>query len=564
MKNFLILVTLLAVVSLLISCNTMIDENADFTLLETKAIDLTPEDAQREFAIILSKAVCENSSLRHFIQDEALKEFDNDLDVFYPLLKDKKVDGHRSFRDVILSYTSEQRLSSIENALPLLTIFMPNLSFTKGFNVHTWDADEKEVAVSYMLGNRYSTFYFNGDSVTSLKKMEIPCFPYMVVKNNERLKVSPSSRVGESGVSYELIDDVFNPEKSKRPKTRTSDFGDYVNVEMIDSQYIESTASIVRSNELDPRVCMAYSLAANVDGGQRDFIYYGINDNITGGTPGQLHRNYGEKLFKFRFVSNLCYDDITDAGFTDNLDPVLADEDHGNFLSNRTNPVPDSILAEYFSDVWTSGNFEFLIQVKQGNDDGTVSSLSKIIDVPPYMLFQVGSVHYYHDEGSLWTHSHYQYKLFPEDLLPKWVNVDEVADDPLFIMPGEWDLMSKSLRLLVTIEEIDPSRTYQQAITISNEYADKRDFSLNATLNEYIKTSAGISLTETTKNTSTTTISYSDGNDHLGEDVVKYYDKILLSRAGPTSLGNVQKFNIKTYNTGRVKFMIVPACTDDI
>lgn len=74
----------LLIASIAISCN-----KTDSVMLETNTAKLTAEDAKKEFAIILSKAVADNNDLRHFIKDEALQRFDRDNDVFFRTLRIK-------------------------------------------------------------------------------------------------------------------------------------------------------------------------------------------------------------------------------------------------------------------------------------------------------------------------------------------------------------------------------------------------------------------------------------------------------------------------------------------
>ena len=48
-------------------------------------------DAQLKFAKLLSQAASGSIEVRNFLKKEALVQFDNDYDIFYPLIKDKKV-----------------------------------------------------------------------------------------------------------------------------------------------------------------------------------------------------------------------------------------------------------------------------------------------------------------------------------------------------------------------------------------------------------------------------------------------------------------------------------------
>ena len=90
----------------------LVDENS-----RTEVQELTAAEAQSKFARILSKAVSGSVEVRRFLKDEALKQFDNDYDVFYPYVKDKVVQGSQTFRDILLSYCdSDKELEQVEQA----------------------------------------------------------------------------------------------------------------------------------------------------------------------------------------------------------------------------------------------------------------------------------------------------------------------------------------------------------------------------------------------------------------------------------------------------------------
>lgn len=78
---------------------------------EARLVNVIDEDtALRNFSIALSKAICSEQPIREFIKKEALKQVDNDYDVFYPFVKNSQVDGSRSFRDVICQYLGAMSL----------------------------------------------------------------------------------------------------------------------------------------------------------------------------------------------------------------------------------------------------------------------------------------------------------------------------------------------------------------------------------------------------------------------------------------------------------------------
>lgn len=54
-----------------------------------------------------------------------MAQFDNDYDIFYPLVKNKIVYDNQSLRDILLSYCKdENELVQIEQSLPLLNILV--------------------------------------------------------------------------------------------------------------------------------------------------------------------------------------------------------------------------------------------------------------------------------------------------------------------------------------------------------------------------------------------------------------------------------------------------------
>jgi len=102
-------------------------------------------------------------------------------------------------------------LKIIEKSLPLLNIFVPDLSFVGGFDVRKWNTSRSAVLVSYREGNQNSVFFENGDVIFSLEDNELPTFPFLVVKNNERMRVKNSmTRACGQRCDYEFIDDAFN------------------------------------------------------------------------------------------------------------------------------------------------------------------------------------------------------------------------------------------------------------------------------------------------------------------------------------------------------------------
>lgn len=166
--------------------------------------------ARIEFSKILSKAVYDSKELRNFIKETAIEQFDNDYDVFYPFVKDKIVKDGMSFREILLQYTdSENTLKGIEASLPLLNIYVPDLTMFNDFNAEKWDTNDNDIVVTALNYESEQTFYGDGNKLFSLAKNEIPGFPCLIVKDNERLKQNIKVK-GMSSANYEFLDDVFN------------------------------------------------------------------------------------------------------------------------------------------------------------------------------------------------------------------------------------------------------------------------------------------------------------------------------------------------------------------
>ncbi len=91
----------------------------------------------KDFASVLSKAVHENKDLRLFIKEQALEQFDKDYDVFYPFVKDKVVADGKTFRDIILQYSTPSELGQIEQKYPMLNILVPDWAWIGCFSVNS-------------------------------------------------------------------------------------------------------------------------------------------------------------------------------------------------------------------------------------------------------------------------------------------------------------------------------------------------------------------------------------------------------------------------------------------
>lgn len=149
---------------LLQSCNKKIynDPQLDDNLIEKK-FTLNQDSGQDQFAQILSRAAYDREDIRAFIKEKVLEQFDNDYDVFYPLIKDEIVSDNESFRNILVQYSNNlKQLSAIDEALPLLNILVPDLTLYTDFNAENWDTSDTEVLVTSLNKSDSQLFYEAG------------------------------------------------------------------------------------------------------------------------------------------------------------------------------------------------------------------------------------------------------------------------------------------------------------------------------------------------------------------------------------------------------------------
>ena len=71
-------------------------EQASAKMPTTEAV-VNKDSCMQLFSQILSKAVSQRQDVRNFLKAQALKKFDNDFNIFYPLVKNEKI-GERTLK----------------------------------------------------------------------------------------------------------------------------------------------------------------------------------------------------------------------------------------------------------------------------------------------------------------------------------------------------------------------------------------------------------------------------------------------------------------------------------
>lgn len=96
--------------------------------MNTEPVVINKDTAMVYFSKVLSKAVYERKDVREFLKKEAMEEFDMNSDVLYALVSNKMI-SNQSFRDILVSYSSEETIAAIEKSVPLLNILIPSFDF---------------------------------------------------------------------------------------------------------------------------------------------------------------------------------------------------------------------------------------------------------------------------------------------------------------------------------------------------------------------------------------------------------------------------------------------------
>ncbi|CAK7042743.1 MAG: hypothetical protein PEPC_01821 [Peptostreptococcus russellii] len=342
---------------ILFSCQNDLNDN-DFVKKGESNVKIS-EASIEVFSKILSKAVKYDCDLRNYIKKESLKKITMDYDVFYPLIKNEIIHNNLTFRDILMRYVeNEDIFKEIEQKLPLLTIFIPQLP--SGFNANAWNSkDEIPCITTGRIVNDSIYYYQDGMNVFSTSSDMIPGFPVLVLKNNERIKRSQGLTKSSTAINYEyeFIDEIFN---GINPSIKTK------------------TPAFMESNRDAEFLIDAYKeMGANGFRWQRDNIYYGFKSTNNIESRGAIDRSIVECL-GFFYLEPEAMNKIADQK---GVDPMLKDDD---MVSVNTNATPQVSAA-----FWTDGQFEFKIDVLINNVSGLGSSITKYFFSDPNELFDM-------------------------------------------------------------------------------------------------------------------------------------------------------------------------------
>ena len=491
-------------------------------------VELDSESAKQEFAVILSKAVYENEALREFLKSEALTQFDKDYDVFYPWTKNELVTDGQSFRDILLRYDEKHILPRIEEVVPRLNILIPDWSWLDSFSVRSWETSDNDISVCYESTKDCQPIYFNGEKMFDMKPEEIPDFPILVVKENERMVASNIRTKGASVMAYDFLDEEFDASKAV---TRVSH--DYYDREFD----TEDTTNFVPASQVSYVAVDAYNeFKNNPYAFHRDNLYYGMTNTIT---QGKLNVHICEYIYKIKFEKFDC-----NFLFDDSKDFNGCPESNTRYVS-----VSDSYLINKFK---YDGNLDLYFRIIVGNANGTVSETIKYKSVSFQDVFQLSKLHVKYRHKTFFGDPKWVFTVDKECFIPKWFNAN--------IQLPKWDISNQSAKINILVQEYDDEVEETMETNVDNTYV--HDFKSETEVSGNIgntgatgKVKIGYGYNQTTTDATKITIKTKMGSDNLGTAILDYSDPVILSKEHHNGLDG---YRIKEYNTGYVYMLIMP------
>lgn len=484
------------------ACSDNLSENALSYAEQTANAVLTVEEAQQQFAEILSKAVYNHAELRTFLKTQALKQFDNDYDVFYPLVKDEQVGDLGTFREVLLDYIPEADLCTIETKLPLLNIYVPNLSLFVDVTPENWDTADKDIPVAVKNQDETNTLmYLNGEYVDKMAGDEIPDFHFLYIKNNERVRKTRSRSInGMNG--YEFISEVFD---GTRPKPQAA------------SRAVQSRATSpaydidwVPASKIDPVVISAWKTMKSDPSLQRDNIYYGMTPTQT---EGIFNSSIDEYIYRFQ-IDPAAYYSITD---------------------------PNETIHK----LWSDGYFEIHIQAFTGKKNRKeLTENQYTLNIRPADLFDATTTEWQKRRAEFGK-SDYYCKIDPDKLERKWVYPCDLGYG---LRLPKWDLSTQPIERDFTISELDAGETYETTESYPTTYI--RNFKSEGGWN--VKVGLGYDAIASAPTSSSVKITKSKTSNQLGTLLFYFYDSIIIEE-------NPSKgYRPKNVSNGTVTMTLMP------
>ena len=269
-----------------------------------------------DFTKALAKSLNEKN-VRDFLKAEAQKQYDGDYDILYAMVKDRKLANGETFEQTLTRLSGSDQARNWSANLPLLTIFVPELST---FSSESWNTTTQipDVAIdnSHLAdknGGKLTAFNTSLQEFT-LDAKQAPTKPTLVIKENERIVSKPKFNAGSKA-----IETIFE-RKSSKVISENATHSFYFIGDVDPKERIEKQNRTTANRPVPPSLQFGYQHMSgfpNEPGSQRDWVYYRIwpkfNDietvgpNINGGVDYDWSKGplgnvyYTERLTKFKF-----------------------------------------------------------------------------------------------------------------------------------------------------------------------------------------------------------------------------------------------------------------------
>ena len=376
------------------------------------------EELMNNFSAILSRVLTEKQSVRKFLKDEALLQFDKNYDVLYQNVKDKSIDG-KSLREMLVEASSERKIREIEEALPLLNIYVSNIPFAD-VTPENLDVTSQDIPV-VVERNDSNAFYLKGKNVETWVKGEIPDFHAFVVNENTRMMVDKAATRASGKPVIKFRSPNFDGLANSKNKVKVSAF--------------------FRFGKND-KLVEAYKYFHGTDGGidqkgfQRDYLYYGITPSDTVGQYNYSTTEYIRTIEIDPRAFNFIADEIEDREHRTKLDPVVKsgwEKEYGRYLNER----------ELIDRFWTVGTYDLKFTIINSK---STSPTVVVIPLRPEELWDF-HLKLEHRHGTMVRRSKNIYRIDPRDFTSKVVDLTSYN-----ITLGKWDLSKEALQRFVRIE----------------------------------------------------------------------------------------------------------------
>jgi|GEM_PF-6627424 len=281
----------------------------------------------------------------------------------------------------------------------------------------------------------------------------------------------------------------------------------------------------------------------------RDYIYYGMTKYNPRESAADPHvREYLEMI---KFEPSLL-DKIADQDGDPRLKPSHEVKD------NAKDPLTH---AQASWALWTDGRFEFEIHLLKGNrTDQTQNDPPIVLPlVHPTDIFVFKKIS--HKRTTKWfNRNRHTYSVKREDMDSKWY----FPYNGEGLLLTKWDISKESMDMTLRVYERDPDEEITKVEYVKHTYANSANFKADVgiPLSKTIKLDLGfgVSTSETTESSTTTTTKITKGSDYLGSATLYFSDPVLTGSASMRKIGDGPWFFPNTYmlRAGSVTMQVLP------